>query len=58
MPSSNTEYWHDKIRENRARGERNRDALHAMGWRVLVLWECELSHPGTLEQLPALILGQ
>lgn len=58
LPSSNIEYWDNKIKENRARGERDRDALHAMGWRVLVVWECELSQPETLEKLPALIRGQ
>lgn len=40
MPSSNVEYWSKKINQNRIKDENNLKALSALGWRVLVVWEC------------------
>jgi DNA mismatch endonuclease (patch repair protein) len=40
-PASNREYWQAKFRANRARDRRNEKTLIALGWRVVVLWECE-----------------
>jgi DNA mismatch endonuclease (patch repair protein) len=42
MPKTNAEYWRAKIARNRARDERTLAALAAMGWRSLVVHECEL----------------
>jgi DNA mismatch endonuclease (patch repair protein) len=42
MPKTNTDYWRAKIARNRARDERTEAALAAMGWRMLVVYECEL----------------
>lgn len=41
-PSSNVEFWQKKFADNVARDVRDRAALEALGWRVLVVWECEL----------------
>jgi DNA mismatch endonuclease (patch repair protein) len=41
-PKTNALYWATKIAQNKERDERNRVALEAMGYRVIVLWECEL----------------
>jgi DNA mismatch endonuclease (patch repair protein) len=40
---SNVEYWGPKIERTRNRDETNRTKLEATGWRVLTIWECELS---------------
>lgn len=42
LPRSNVDFWLPKLRANRERDGRNLLALEALGWRVLVLWECEL----------------
>lgn len=42
MPSSNTEYWSAKIEANVERDKFNKSQLEALGWRVLVIWECQL----------------
>jgi DNA mismatch endonuclease (patch repair protein) len=42
IPKSHTEYWTAKIARNRARDDATRRTLLAVGWKVLVLWECEL----------------
>lgn len=41
-PSSNQEYWHNKITGNVLRDQRNQALLKAEGWNVVVIWECEL----------------
>lgn len=41
-PSSNQEYWIPKITKNVERDERNYEALRQLGWKVIIVWECEL----------------
>lgn len=42
MPRSNQDYWIPKFKRNVERDARNLEALRADGWRVHVIWECEL----------------
>ena len=42
VPKTNRAFWTAKITRNRARDAHAQAALKAMGWRALVLWECEL----------------
>lgn len=42
LPKSRTEFWTSKLEGNRERDARKIDALEALGWRVLTVWECEL----------------
>lgn len=48
MPKSRKQYWVEKIAGNRARDARKRRMLQALGWKVVVVWECELKRPGRL----------
>ena len=41
-PKTNAAYWGAKIARNRARDLKTLAAYEAMGWRVLVVHECEL----------------
>ncbi len=41
-PTSNEEYWRKKITRNIKRDDENYHTLEATGWKVLVIWECEL----------------
>ncbi len=41
-PSSNQDYWQSKILRNVERDEANIVLLKDMGWKVIVVWECEL----------------
>lgn len=43
MPSSNVEFWQEKIRRNKERDAQEVAAMEALGWNVIVVWECELS---------------
>ena len=49
MPKANADYWRAKIARNRARDARTLAACEAMGWRTLVVYECELKEKAALE---------
>lgn len=42
VPATRTAFWMDKIGKNVARDARDREQLQALGWRVLIVWECAL----------------
>ena len=42
-PSTNSEFWQEKITRNRQRDARNQTLLQASGWNVIVIWECQLT---------------
>ena len=44
-PKTNADYWRGKIDRNRARDCLTLERLTALGWRSLVIWECELRDP-------------
>jgi len=48
-PVNNASTWAAKIEGNRRRDRRNLDALSALGWDVLVVWECEVRDAPHLE---------
>lgn len=43
LPSTNVDFWRAKIERNRERDEAAAAKLRELGWRVIRLWECELS---------------
>jgi hypothetical protein len=48
MPSSNIQYWTDKIRRNRRRDAEVKRSLSDLGWRVVRVWEHEFDSPGRI----------
>lgn len=42
MPKSKLQYWKPKLLRNRERDMQNIALLEEEGWKVLVIWECEL----------------
>ncbi len=44
-PSSNVEYWEAKLERNAKRDKENRKQLKNLGWKTIVIWECELKYP-------------
>jgi len=41
-PKTRTEWWLEKFAKNVANDLKKRSALEAAGWRVIVVWECEV----------------
>ena len=56
-PTSNTDYWTEKFRRNVERDKKTKAALRKLGWRVIVVWECQLKKRSFLNRLPARITG-
>ncbi|WP_432471793.1 very short patch repair endonuclease [Amphritea sp. HPY] len=48
-PKTNSKYWSEKFKANKLRDKRNEHDLRDMGWRVEVIWECELDNPAKLQ---------
>jgi DNA mismatch endonuclease, patch repair protein len=48
---SRSEYWTAKIRGNQDRDIKHIGALKSLGWKVYVLWECELRRPSAFTRL-------
>jgi len=40
VPKTRTDFWLSKIDKNKQRDSRDLAALCALGWRVLLVWEC------------------
>ncbi|WP_353619084.1 very short patch repair endonuclease [Stappia sp. BW2] len=50
MPATRREFWKAKFEANVARDRTQQAALLALGWTVLVLWECELKDESSIEK--------
>ncbi len=48
LPKSRLEFWLPKLEANAARDRLNQEKLQTMGWRFLVVWECELKDEASL----------
>lgn len=42
LPKSRLDFWLPKLERNRERDINNVERLEALGWDVLLVWECEL----------------
>lgn len=41
-PKNNAEFWKEKITKNVERDKRNEAILRHSGWKVIIVWECQL----------------
>ena len=57
-PKANAAYWSGKIARNRSRDERVAAELRDMGWRPVIVWECELRDRTALARRLKRELGQ
>lgn len=57
-PKSNTQFWVDKFDRNVARDARSSGLLKSQGWRVTVVWECELASDRKAEQTAFRVAAQ
>jgi DNA mismatch endonuclease (patch repair protein) len=48
---SNIGYWSGKLKRNRIRDAKAAAALKTAGWKVLVVWECQVGNKATLASL-------
>jgi len=48
MPKRNAAFWKEKFTANRRRDAAKIEALHSLGFRVEVVWECQMADLETL----------
>jgi len=54
IPKTRTDWWLTKINGNVKKDEKNYSVLKKLGWKIIVIWECELKpnkYEGTLNNL-------
>ena len=42
LPKTHLKFWRDKFRKNKARDKKKIRELNKLGWKVLVIWECQI----------------
>jgi DNA mismatch endonuclease (patch repair protein) len=42
LPAENRDFWKAKFRANAERDRRSAKRLRSLGWKVVIVWECEL----------------
>lgn len=60
VPKTNNEFWVNKIKTNIKKDKSDYEKLTSMGWKVIVIWTCELKKStlqGTISDLEKKILG-
>ena len=50
IPKTRIEYWKPKLRRNQQRDQENAVTLRKLGWRVCVVWECEVKNTEKLSK--------
>jgi DNA mismatch endonuclease (patch repair protein) len=56
IPKTRSEFWTAKVQINKERDERNEAMLRRLGWKVVVIWECDIKRglvPLFAEQIAA-----
>jgi DNA mismatch endonuclease (patch repair protein) len=56
-PKSNVDYWRPKIARTQNRDKAAQAALRELGWRVAVVWECELKSDDEVARLIQKAIG-
>lgn len=57
-PKAHADYWSAKIARNKARDAKVQAELTALGWRPVVVWECELTDEAILSARLACLLDK
>ena len=55
LPKTRTEWWLQKISDTQIRDQSSEQELKKLGWKVIVIWECELKKTNLPTTLSALI---
>lgn len=42
LPKTNTSFWKNKLMKNKYRDIKEQAELKNMGWKIIVVWECDL----------------
>lgn len=54
-PKTNIDFWDAKFQYNIERDRNNYAKLEEMGWRIIIIWECEIRHGNQIEACENLV---
>lgn len=55
IPKTNADFWTKKLERNKRRDEEIMSQLNELGWKVLVVWQCEINGSRFVPRMEALI---
>lgn len=58
LPESRRDFWENKIKDNIERDKRNVGVLECMGWKVIVIWQCELKNESKRQERLATLVSE
>jgi len=50
LPSTNIDFWVEKINKNKERDIRQITELQSLGWNVIVIWQCQIKNKKLKEE--------
>ena len=51
IPKTRTEFWENKFKENMKRDKVNQTNLFKLGWKIVIVWECQLKRINHLKEI-------
>ena len=58
LPETNTDFWRKKISDNIARDRKNILKLREGGWKVIIVWQCEIKNKTGREERFKLLIEE
>jgi DNA mismatch endonuclease (patch repair protein) len=55
MPKTNVDFWQKKLQKNQLNDFKKIRAMEALGWNVIIIWECELGKAVFEDRMETLI---
>ncbi len=55
IPKTNTAFWVNKFKQTVERDEKNIQKLSSLGWKVVIVWQCEIKN---IEKLAVRLRGE
>ena len=55
LPKSNSDFWKQKLQDNKERDERVYRKNRELGWNVIIVWQCEIKGKLFLPRMERLI---
>ncbi len=50
LPETRKEFWKNKIQGNIERDKKNKTELEKQGWKIIIIWQCELKNKKVKEK--------
>jgi DNA mismatch endonuclease (patch repair protein) len=48
MPETRKKFWQQKFKRTIERDKRNKNELKKLGWKILIIWECQIKKPAKI----------